>query len=137
MTTPSGGSQLWNTANPNRINKELPDEKDNTLQIKLRKELDQDEFEALCTITISIDDSTPGITKMKTTKVPLTKYYEFYGYTPATKTYLYTWKSGEPLPNSPKILPVICLICNDCFLSIPSVFQLVFLCIVCSKSFAA
>lgn len=30
-TAPSGGSQLWNTTNPNRINKELPDEKNNTL----------------------------------------------------------------------------------------------------------
>ena len=26
MTAPSGGSQLWNRTNPNRINKELPDE---------------------------------------------------------------------------------------------------------------
>ena len=43
---------------------------------------------------------------MKTTKIPLTEYYEFYGYTPATKTYLYTWKSGESLPNSPKIFAI-------------------------------
>ena len=103
MTEPSGGSQIWNTNNPNRINKELPDEQNNTLQIKLLNELDQDEFEALCTITINIDDSTPGITKRKTTKVPLTQYYKFNGYTPATKTYLYTWKDKESLPNSPKI----------------------------------
>nr|DAK97090.1 MAG TPA: Major capsid protein [Microviridae sp.] len=106
MTTPSGGSQLWNTTNPNRINKELPDEKNNTLQIKLLKELDQNEFEALCTITVNIDNSTAGITKTKTTKVPLTQYYKFYGYTPATKTYLYTWKDEKPLPNSPKIFAI-------------------------------
>ena len=76
-TTPSGGSQLWNTTNPNRINKELPDEQNNTLQIKLLNELDQDEFEALCTITVNVDNSTAGITKRKTIKVPLTQYYKF------------------------------------------------------------
>ena len=88
MTKPTGGTKIWETGIPNRINFDLPDEKDNTLQIKLTKELDQDEFEALCTITVNIDNSSPGITKMKTTKVPLTTYYEFYGYTPAAKTHI-------------------------------------------------
>lgn len=106
LSAPTGGTTLWTATNPMRISDNLPDEKNNTLQIELLKELDQDEFEALCTITINIDNSTPGITKMKTTKVPLTQYYEFYGYTPATKTYLYTWKSGESLPNSPKIFAI-------------------------------
>ena len=57
-------------------------------------------------MTVNIDDSTAGITKMKTVKVPLTKYYEFYGYTPAAKTYLYKWKGEESLPNSPAIFAV-------------------------------
>ena len=57
-TAPSGGSQLWSTANPNRINKELPDEQNNMLQIKLINELDQNEFEALCTITINIESAS-------------------------------------------------------------------------------
>ena len=43
---------------------------------------------------------------MKTVKAPLTKYYKFYGYTPTTKTYLYTWKGEESLPNSPAIFAV-------------------------------
>ena len=103
MTAPSGGTQKWKATMPNRMDNSLPDEKNNTLEIKLRHELDQDEFEALCIITVNIDNSSPGITKMKTTKVSLTKYYEFSGYTPATKTYLYTWKGKESLPNSPKI----------------------------------
>ena len=47
LTTPTGGSKLWQTTSPNRINENLPDEKNNTLQIKLLKELDQEEFEAL------------------------------------------------------------------------------------------
>ena len=102
----TGGEKIWQTTTPNRIDYDLPDEQNNTLQIKLLKELDQEEFEALCTITINIDDSTAGITKMKTVKIPLTKYYKFYGYTPATKTYLYTWKGKEPLPNSPKIFAI-------------------------------
>lgn len=106
LSAPTGGTTLWTSTNPMRISNDLPDEKNNTLQIKLLHALDQDEFEALCTITINIDNSSPGITKMKTTKVPLTEYYKFYGYTPATKTYLYTWKSGESLPNSPKIFAV-------------------------------
>ena len=105
-TAPTGSSQLWNTTNPDRMNNALPDAQNNTLQIRLLKELDQDEFEALCTITVNIDDSTAGITKKKTTKVPLTQYYEFYGYTPATTTYVYRWKNGEPLPNSPKIFAI-------------------------------
>ena len=106
MTKPTGGTKIWQTAEPNRMNYDLPDEKDNMLQIKLIKELNQDEFEALCTITVNIDNSTPGITKMKTVKVPLTQYYKFYGYTPAEKTYLYTWKGEKPLPNSPKIFAI-------------------------------
>ena len=85
----------------------LPDEQNNTLEIKLLNKLDQDEFESLCTITVNIDNSSPGITKTKTTKVPLTEYYEFSGYAPATKTYLYTWKRGESLPNSPKIFAIV------------------------------
>ena len=103
---PTGGEKIWQTTTPNRIDYNLPDEQNNTLQIKLLKELDQDEFEALCTITVNIDNSTPGVTKMKTTKVPLIEYYKFYGYTPATKTYLYTWKGKSPLPNSPKIFAI-------------------------------
>lgn len=106
LSAPSGGTTLWTTTNPMRISNNLPDKPNNTLQIKLLNELDQSEFEALCTITVNIDNSSPGITRMKTTKVPLTEYYEFNGYTPATKTYLYTWKSGESLPNSPKIFAV-------------------------------
>ena len=85
MTSPTGGTKIWQTGTPNRINENLPDEQNNTLQIQLLNKLDQDEFEALCTITINSDNSTPGITKMKTVKMPLTQYYEFYGYTPATK----------------------------------------------------
>ena len=100
---PTGGEKIWQTTTPNRIDYDLPDDQNNTLQIKLLNELNQDEFEALCTITVNIDNSTPGITKRKTTKVPLTQYYKFYGYTPATKTYLYTWKGEKPLTNSPKI----------------------------------
>ena len=87
-SVPTGGSKLWTSANPMRLNIELPNKPDNTLQIKLINELDQSEFEALCTITVNIDNSSAGITKMKTTKVPLTQYYKFYGYTPATKTYI-------------------------------------------------
>ena len=66
-TKTTGGAKLWESGNPNRIDSALPDEKDNILQLKLINELDQDELESLCTITVSIDDSTPGITKMKTT----------------------------------------------------------------------
>ena len=84
--TPTGGEKIWQTTTTNRIDYNLPDEQNNTLQIKLLKELDQDEFEALCTITVNIDDSTAGITKMKTIKIPLTEYYKFYGYTPTTDT---------------------------------------------------
>ena len=105
-TTPNGGTQIWKATVPDRMDNSLPDEQKNTLEIKLRHELDQDEFEALCTITINIDNSSPGITKKKTTKVPLTEYYEFNGYAPATKTYLYTWKKEESLPNSPKIFAI-------------------------------
>ena len=51
FSAPSGGTKLWTTAIPMRINNDLPDEQNNTLEIKLLNELDQDEFEALCTIT--------------------------------------------------------------------------------------
>ena len=46
LTTPTGGTKIWQTATPNRINENLPDEQNNALQIKLLKELDQDELEA-------------------------------------------------------------------------------------------
>jgi hypothetical protein len=106
MTAPTGGTKIWETGNPNRINSSLPDEQNNVLQFKLLNELDQDEFEALCTITVNIDDSTPGITKMKTTKVRLTTYYKFESYAPATKTYTYKWNKEKSLPNSPKIFAI-------------------------------
>jgi len=54
FSTPTGGSKLWETTNPTRMNIKMPDEKNNTIQIKLLKELDRDEFEALCTITANI-----------------------------------------------------------------------------------
>lgn len=103
LSAPTGGSKLWGSTNPMRLNNNLPDDKGNTLQIKLLDELDKDEFEALCTITVNVDNSTPGITKTRISKVPLTEYYKFYGYTPATKTYLYEWKREKPLEKSPKI----------------------------------
>ena len=106
MTAPSGGTQIWKATVPNRMDNSLPDEKNNTLEIKLLHELDQDEFEALCTITVNVDNSSPGITKMKTTKVSLTTYYKFDSYAPITKTYTYKWNKEGPLKNSPKIFAI-------------------------------
>ena len=103
LTASTGGSKLWESTTANRLSNNLPDETNNVLQFTLLEEIDQDEFESKCQITISVDDSTPGITKMKTTTVPLTNYYAFQSYTPLTKTYTYKWDLKESLPNSPKI----------------------------------
>ena len=47
-----------------------------------------------------------NFSKTKTTTVPITEYYEFYGYAPAVKKYIYKWKLGESLPSNPRIFGV-------------------------------
>ena len=106
MTAPTGGTSIWSTTTPDRINQSLPDDKDNCLFITLKDEMGREEFESLCEITTNIYSGSPGVYKTKTTKVPLTQYYEFYGYASAVKRYIYKWKLGESLTMSPKIFSV-------------------------------
>ena len=106
MTAPTGGTTLWKILTPDRINESLPDSQNNCLFIKLKEEILREEFESLCTITINAYSGSPGIYETKTTTVPLTQYYEFYGYASATKTYVYRWKLDESLPSNPKIFKV-------------------------------
>lgn len=106
MTAPTGGTSIWSTSTPDRISQNLPDDKDNCLFITLKDEMNQEEFESLCEITTNIYSGSPGIYETKTTKVPLTEYYEFYGYSSTIKRYIYKWKLGESLPMSPKIFSV-------------------------------
>ena len=106
MTAPTGGTSIWSTSTPDRINQNLPDDPDNCLYIVLKDEMGQEEFESLCTITTNIYSGSPGIFETKTTTVPITEYYEFYGYAPAVKRYIYKWKLGESLPSGPRIFSV-------------------------------
>ena len=106
MTSPTGGSTIWSNQSPNRINESLPDDQNNCLFITLKEKIPREEFESLCTIIINVYSGSPGIYETKTTTVPLTQYYEFYGYTSTTKTYVYKWKLGESLPMNPKIFNV-------------------------------
>ena len=106
MTAPTGGTSIWSTNTPDRINQNLPDDPNNSLFITLKDEMNREEFESLCEITTNIYSGSPGVYETKTTKVPLTQYYEFYGYASAIKRYIYKWKLGESLPMSPKIFSV-------------------------------
>ena len=106
MSAPTGGTSLWSTSTPDRINQNLPDDSNNCLYTTLKDEIGQEEFESLCTITTNIYSGSPGIFETKTTTVPLTEYYEFYAYAPAVKRYTYKWKLGESLPSNPRIFSV-------------------------------
>lgn len=106
MTAPTGGTSIWSTSTPDRINQNLPDDPENCLYITLKNEMNQAEFESLCEITTNIYSGSPGIYETKTTTVPLTKYYEFYGYAPAVKRYTYKWKLGESLPMNPRVFSI-------------------------------
>lgn len=106
MTEPTGGTSIWSTTTPDRINGNIPNKTNNCLYITIKEEMMQGEFESLCTLTINTNASSPGITKTKTTTVPLTQYFKFYGYAPAEKKYIYQWKNEETLPTSTKIFAV-------------------------------
>lgn len=106
MTEPTGGTSIWSTTTPDRINGNIPNKTNNCLYITIKEEMMQGEFESLCTLTINTNASSPGITKTKTTTVPLTQYFKFYGYAPAEKKYIYQWKNEETLPTSTKMFAV-------------------------------
>ena len=54
MTATTGGTSIWSTTTPDRINQNLPDDPGNCLYITLKDEMGQEEFESLCTITTKI-----------------------------------------------------------------------------------
>ena len=106
VTAPTGGKNIWTTVRPDRINENLPDDPNNCLYITLKDEMGREEFESLCEITTNIYSGSPGVYETKTTTVPLTQCYEFYGYASATKSYAYKWKLGESLPMNPRIFAI-------------------------------
>lgn len=106
MTEPIGGTTLWTSTRPDRLNEDLPNKTNNSLYITLKEEMLQEEFESLCTLTININTGSPGIDERKTITVPLTKYYKFSGYTPLEKKYTYKWKEEITSSSTPKIFAI-------------------------------
>lgn len=106
MTETTGGTTIWKTTTPDRIDEKLPVKTKQCLYITLKEEMLQDEFESLCTLTMNINASSPGIYQTKTTTVPLTQYFKFYGYIPTQKTYIYEWKGSNALPTSTRVFAV-------------------------------
>lgn len=90
FTGTSGGTSVWSSNNPNRINAQVLS-KENRLEIYVNKEfiLNKQEFEAKTTIKIRQDSSTPGLTAYKIVEMPISQLLEFQSYTPATNAYTY------------------------------------------------
>jgi hypothetical protein len=94
--TPGTGTTLWNEGNANNFSTIRIIQETQSIEIKLfaNNEMSQDEFEARTTIKLKVNQSTPGFYKSQIITVPLTQYFEFEGYTPATLTYKYAIKAG-------------------------------------------
>lgn len=97
--TPGTGNAVWTERNPNRFTaaRVLLETESINLTLAAGNSMDQKEFEALTTITVRVDQSTPGYTSEKTIETPLTQFFEFISYTPATLTYNYAIKNGIEL----------------------------------------
>lgn len=93
------GNTVWTERNPNRFSsvRVLLETESINLTLATGNSMDQNEFEALTRITIRVDQSTPGYTSEKTIETPLTQFFEFISYTPATLTYRYAIKNGIEL----------------------------------------
>jgi hypothetical protein len=97
--TPGTGTTVWTERNPNMFNnaRVLLETESINLTLAGGNSMDQNEFEALTTVTVRVDQSTPGYTSEKTIETPLTQFFEFISYTPATLTYNYAIKVGTEL----------------------------------------
>jgi hypothetical protein len=97
--TPGTGTAVWNEKNPNRFSAARVLLKTESINLILAagNSMDQNEFEALTRITVRVNQSTPGYTSEKTIETPLTQFFEFISYTPATLTYNYAIKNGIEL----------------------------------------
>lgn len=96
--TSSGGTAITSTNNPNRINGFILSNT-NRIEIQLNSEftMDKNEFEASTTISIRENNSTPGLTRYKIKKYPITQFLQFVSYTPDTNSYTYILKQTEGL----------------------------------------
>lgn len=96
--TSSGGSTVWSSKNPNRTNSTTL-LNTNRIEIKLDPGfiMDKNEFEANTTITIKEKTSTPGLTKYRIKKYPITQLLQFVSYAPTTNSYTYIIKTSTGL----------------------------------------